>query len=187
MEEIRLKQIMNERNLSVIGSSLTAEEKTANMIKALYIVIPPKSISDRTTLRNIVKHFSEAAKSNGEQPDRIFKIIINFAIEASGPYSRVPAAVFMSILKKELGYLKKPNNTDPVTIDIREVQYIECCDCGLVHEVEYEIYEDGKILMTFTRNEERTELARLGIKMKKKTMCELLDESILKDIGKLAC
>ena len=104
MEEITLRNIMNERGLAVIGAAITAEEKTANMIKALYIIIPPKSISDRTTIRNIVKHFSAMAKAKGEPPDSIFKIIIDFALEASGPHRRIPADVFMSILKKELNY-----------------------------------------------------------------------------------
>ena len=104
MNEEKLRRVMIERNLAVIGTEITAEEKTSNMLKTLYIIIPPKSVSDRTTLRNIVKFFSEAAKSKGEQPDSIFKILIDFALEASGPLSRVPAAVFMTILKKELGY-----------------------------------------------------------------------------------
>lgn len=108
MDEITLRDIMNQRGLSVvgIGNSLTAGEKTANMVKALYIIIPPKSISDRTTMRNIVKFYSEKAKSEGQQPDSIFKILIDFALEASGPFSRIPIAVFVSILKKELGYLQ---------------------------------------------------------------------------------
>ncbi len=104
MEEITLRNIMNQRGLAVIGEAITAEEKTANMIKALYIIIPPNSVSDRTTLRNVVKFFSKLAESQGQPPDSLFKMLIDFAIEASGPHSRVPAAVFMSILKKELGY-----------------------------------------------------------------------------------
>jgi len=104
MEEIKLRQIMNKRNLAVIGDSVSVEDKVASMIKALYIIIPPKGVSDRTTMRNVVKHYSKIAKSQGQEPDSIFKILIDFALEASGPYSRVPAAVFMTILKKELGY-----------------------------------------------------------------------------------
>ncbi len=104
MEEITLRNIMNQRGLAVIGEAITAEGKTANMIKALYIIIPPNSVSDRTTIRNIVKYFSEKAKSKGQPPDSIFKMLIDFALEASGPHSRVPAAVFMSIIKKELNY-----------------------------------------------------------------------------------
>ena len=95
---------MNQRGLAVIGDSITAEEKATNMLRALYIIIPPRSVSDRTTMRNVVKFFSETAKSQGQEPDSIFKILIDFALEASGPFSRVPAAVFMSIIKKELGY-----------------------------------------------------------------------------------
>jgi len=49
------------------------------------------------------------AKSQGQQPDSVFKILIDFALEASGPFSRVPAAVFMSILKKEFDYSGKSN------------------------------------------------------------------------------
>ena len=97
---------MIKRGLFVIGDELSAGEKTANMLKTLFIIIPPKSISDRTTIRDIVKFYSEQAKSKGQQPDSVFKILVDFALEASGPFSRIPIAVFISILKKELGYLK---------------------------------------------------------------------------------
>lgn len=106
MEEIQLRNIMMQRNLSVIDSSLSREEKASNMIKTLFIILPPHSISDRTTIRNVVKFYSSVAEKKGEEPDSIFKMIISYALEASGPWSRVPAAVFVSILKKELGYLK---------------------------------------------------------------------------------
>lgn len=110
MDELKLKKIMINRGLAVIGDSISAEEKAKNMYKTLCIIIPPESISDRTNIHNIVKFYSDIANSKGEQPDSIFKILIDFALEASGPFSRVPAAVFMSILKKELGYLK--NDTE---------------------------------------------------------------------------
>ena len=106
MKEIELRQIMKQSGLAVIGDSITAGEKTANMLKTLFIIIPPKSISDRTTIRNVVKFYSEQAKSKGQQPDSVFKILVDFALVASGPFSKIPIAVFISILKKELGYLK---------------------------------------------------------------------------------
>ena len=106
MKEIELRKIMKQSGLAVIGDSITAGEKTANMLKTLFIIIPPKGISDRTTIRNVVKFYSEQAKSKGQQPDSVFKILVDFALEASGPFSRIPIAVFISILKKELGYLK---------------------------------------------------------------------------------
>lgn len=78
-----------------------------------------------------------------------------------------------------------PKNDGSVTLNIREVQYIECCDCGLVHEVSYDIYDDGKILMHFKRMDERTEKARIKrAGGKGKMMCQLLDEAILKDMAK---
>ena len=107
MEEITLRRIMIERGLTVVGDEITDEEKTSNMTKALYIIIPPKSVSDRTTLRNVVEFYSKTARSQGQPPDNMFKILIDFALEASGPFSRVPAAVFISILKKEFSYVGK--------------------------------------------------------------------------------
>ena len=104
MEEIELRRIMKIRNLAVIWVDVSTEDKVASMIKALYIVIPPKSVSDRTTIRNVVKFYSKLAESQGQPPDSIFKMLIDFALEASGPFSRIPAAVFMTIIKKELGY-----------------------------------------------------------------------------------
>jgi len=104
MNEIQLRKLMISQKLSIIDESITDGEKASNMLRVLYIIIPPKSISDRTTMRNIVKYYAELAKNKGEQPDAIFKVLIDFALEASGPFSRVPAAVFISILKKELSY-----------------------------------------------------------------------------------
>jgi len=75
-----------------------------------------------------------------------------------------------------------PENNNSVTFNIREFQYLECCDCGLVHEVEYEIHDDGIILMTYTRKDERTEKARIKrAGGKGKLMCRLLDEATLKE------
>ena len=80
------------------------------------------------------------------------------------------------------GQRKMPKTGDAVTINIREIQYIECCDCGLVHEVEYEIYEDGTILMTFTRVNDRTEKARIErAGGKGKLMCQQLDEATARE------
>jgi hypothetical protein len=106
MNEVELKRIMRAKNLSVVGQ-IPAEDKRRNMISALHIIIPPKSSSDKLTFRNAVRYFYEAAIQGGREPDDIFRILIDHAIEASGPRSRNPAAVFMSILKKEYGYNAK--------------------------------------------------------------------------------
>ncbi len=68
-----------------------------------------------------------------------------------------------------------------VTVNKEEVQFVECCDCGLVHEVSYDIYEN-KVEMHFEREDERTEKARIArAGGKGKLMCKLLDEAILRE------
>ncbi len=74
-------------------------------------------------------------------------------------------------------------NKFTVTVNGQEVQFIECCDCGLVHEVYYDIYEN-KIVIHFEREEERTEKARIKrAGGKGKLMCQLLDDAIARDGG----
>lgn len=106
MNQKQLATQMRSRNLSVIGD-LPTETKAHNMLQALSIIIPPKDISDRTSFKNLVWYFRDVAIGRGEEPDAIFRVLIDFALEASGPKSRNPAAVFMSILQKELGYKGK--------------------------------------------------------------------------------
>ena len=107
MDEKQLRNIMIERGLSVVGDELSFEDKCRNMRQTLYVIIPPRSIADRTTLRNVVENYAKIANDKGQPPDSVFKMLIDFALEASGPFSRVPAAVFISILKKEWNYLGK--------------------------------------------------------------------------------
>ena len=71
-----------------------------------------------------------------------------------------------------------PKNKEIESFNIREVRFIECCDCGLVHEVSYDIYEDGTVIMHFSREEERTEKARIKrAGGKSKLYCRQLDEA----------
>jgi hypothetical protein len=111
MTEVELRKIMLEKNLSVVGKDITSEEKRRNMIKTLNIIIPARSPSDRVTFRNAVRYFYDASIRSGREPDDMFRILIDFALESSGPRSRNPAAVFMSILKKEFGYSGKSKTT----------------------------------------------------------------------------
>ena len=61
--------------------------------------------SDRTGFRRIgnwlVRGISD--KKFGAE---IFEVVLGYAVEAAGPESRNPAAVFMAILKRELDYKK---------------------------------------------------------------------------------
>lgn len=45
----------------------------------------------------------------------------------------------------------------------------ECCDCGLVHDVEYKV-EGGKFWVRFKRNEPETRKARQRMKRKGQAM-----------------
>ena len=68
-----------------------------------------------------------------------------------------------------------------VTINEKELRYIACCDCGLVHEVSYDIFEN-KVDMHFVRDEARTIRARIERKKDKgKKLGELLDEALGKE------
>lgn len=106
MNEIDLVRIMRARGLQVVGD-IPREDKERNMVKTLFIIIPPRNVSDRTSFKNAVRFFADKARSCGEKPDSIFRILVAFALESSGPKSRNPAAVFMSILKKEFNYSGK--------------------------------------------------------------------------------
>jgi len=75
-----------------------------------------------------------------------------------------------------------PKNKEIKSFNIREVRFIECCDCGLVHEVSYDIYDDGTVIMHFSREEERTEKARIArAGGKGKLMCQLLEDAIARE------
>jgi len=71
-------------------------------------IIRPKDQSDRTTFRRIAEYLEKGIKEKRYTP-MIFGIVLQWATEAAGPQSRNPAAVFMKILKEELGYGKSKN------------------------------------------------------------------------------
>lgn len=103
MDECTLQFKMRERGIDLVTAE-TIEEKALLFDRALRMVIPPKDISDNVTFRNISNWLVKECKACRFDEHSIFRRVLDFALEASGPKSRVPAAVFMSILKKELGY-----------------------------------------------------------------------------------
>ena len=103
MDECTLKFKMRERGIDLVTAE-TIEEKALLFDRALRMVIPPKDISDNVTFRNISNWLVKECKRSRFDEHSIFRRVLDFALEASGPKSRIPAAVFMSILKKELGY-----------------------------------------------------------------------------------
>jgi len=69
-------------------------------------IIPPKDCSDRTAFRRVAKWLADEC-NDGQFDSEIFAAVLDLAREAAGPQCRKPAAVFMSLLKKELGYAPK--------------------------------------------------------------------------------
>ncbi len=82
-------------------------EKALQWLRAVKLVLPPKDISDQVALKNLKRWLIGQCEAELMDENTIFREILDFAIEASGPRSRNPMAVFISILKKELEYLKK--------------------------------------------------------------------------------
>ena len=104
MDEIKLRKILLERGIDIVNAE-TIEQKSLEFERALRIIIRPRNISDRTSFRNISQWLTNKCKEGKFDEHSIFRRVIDFALEASGPKSRNPAAVFIAILKKELGYL----------------------------------------------------------------------------------
>lgn len=105
MDERTLIRIMRDEGIDLVAAD-SLNEKALCFERALKIVIRPRNISDRTAFRNITRWLIDKCESGDFERNTIFRRVLDFALEASGPKSRNPAAVFMSLLKKELGYLK---------------------------------------------------------------------------------
>jgi len=96
----------NTADLSASSSdSLRTEQlKSLHFNDALSRIIPPASRSDRTCFRNVTNWLVEGC-ATGKFNDEIFERVLGYAKQAR--QGKKPAAVFMAILKEELGYVKK--------------------------------------------------------------------------------
>ena len=106
MDERKLRGIMKAEGIDLLGAT-SLNERALAFERALRLVIPPKDISDRTTFRNISNWLLRQCQLDAFDEHTIFRRVLDFALEASGPSSRNPAAVFITILKKELHYNPK--------------------------------------------------------------------------------
>ena len=104
MDTITLRSRMIDKGLTVREGTIT--QRITHFEKTLRIIIPPKNQSDRTCFRKIANWLLEKCCCEIFCPDEALPRVIDFALEASGPESKNPHAVFMSILKKELNYPK---------------------------------------------------------------------------------
>ena len=111
MDISELTAILRTRKLSLSNAENQFEQ---NHIfgQILRIILKPKNQGDRTSFRNLVNWISSKIEAGTYNSHSIYNIVIDYALEASGPQSRNSAAVFMSILKKELNYLKGKQGND---------------------------------------------------------------------------
>jgi hypothetical protein len=72
--------------------------------EALAGLIPPRTRSDRTCFRNVANWLLEGC-AGGRFNAEIFERVLDYAKEAR--QGQKPAAMFMSMLKYELGYERK--------------------------------------------------------------------------------
>jgi hypothetical protein len=79
---------------------MTSDEFYTSLCSVLF----PKDNSDKTTFRKIAGWVYRKCKYEGHNEYELCGRILDFAREANNPTSRNPRAVFMSILKRELGY-----------------------------------------------------------------------------------
>ncbi len=68
-------------------------------------ILKPKDASDRTCIRRVTFWLDKLVKS-GREHEIIYKRVLTLAKDASLPCSRNPRAVFMYLLKNEMGYDK---------------------------------------------------------------------------------
>jgi len=66
-------------------------------------IIQPKNQSDRTGFTRVMLFLLDGVRTK-KFPGDIYEKVLMLAREAAGPKSRNPAAVFMQLMKQELGY-----------------------------------------------------------------------------------
>ena len=87
-------------------NTISNTTRAAAFHQGLTGIIPPKDCSDRTAFRRVAKWLADGC-DRGQFDADVFPYALDLAREAGGPECRKPAAVFMSLLKKELGYNPK--------------------------------------------------------------------------------
>jgi hypothetical protein len=87
-------------------NTISITTRAAAFHETLSGIIRPKDCSDRTAFRRVVKWLTDECNEGRFDAD-IFPVVLDLAREAAGPQCRKPAAVFMSLIKKELGYSPK--------------------------------------------------------------------------------
>lgn len=83
--------------------SISLRSRSLAFYETLIGVLPPRSVSDRTCFRRMAAWMVTGVET-GRFSEEIFQIVLTYAKEAAGANVRNPSAVFVSMLKKEIGY-----------------------------------------------------------------------------------
>ena len=97
----RESKASSNTNSSDKSFSSSSSLRALNFNTALANILRPRSQSDRTCFRNVANWLVEGC-ATGRFDERIFERVLDYAREAKS--GRNPAAVFMALIKKELGY-----------------------------------------------------------------------------------
>jgi hypothetical protein len=90
----------------VTGSERTPTGAALAFYETLTQILHCRTRSDRTCFRRLADWLRDGVRQSRFDPE-IFEQVLLYAREAALPSSRNPNAVFMSILRKELGYAPK--------------------------------------------------------------------------------
>lgn len=109
VQPTKTKGNVNEKEKKVNTNTYSSEQSlsSSNSLRALSFnealisIIKPRNQSDRTCFRNIT-NWLICGCATGRFNEQIFDRVLGYAREAST--GRNPAAVFMALIKKELGY-----------------------------------------------------------------------------------
>jgi hypothetical protein len=99
----RIRKTITQEANTKIDKELCPAAQAVIFSERLSQIIKPRDQSDRTCFRRIANWILRKINTK-ELPATTFETVLGFAVEAAGPDSRNPAAVFMKILKTELRY-----------------------------------------------------------------------------------
>ncbi len=89
--------------------SISLRTRSLAFYESLLAALPARTVSDRTCYRRIAGWLIDQVEA-GRFDEQVFAQVLSYAAEAQQPHVRNPRAVFVSILKKELGYAPRVHN-----------------------------------------------------------------------------
>lgn len=103
----KIHKIISQQVDCKIDKTIGVEGQALLFYERLIQIIRPRNQSDRTCFRRVTNWVVRGIKDGKYHSPEIFETVLGYATEAAGPDSRNPAAVFMKILKDEMGYGKE--------------------------------------------------------------------------------